>query len=371
VRVLLAPDKFKGSLTALQVAQRLRRGLESAGGSAVLLREMPVADGGDGTLDVLETSGFARVEVDSFGPKGEPVRTRYARRGGTAVVELAEICGMQRLGSARDPMGASTFGLGDVIGQALDAGAHTVVVGVGGSASTDGGAGLLQALGARLRDPEGADLYLGGGALVQLHSADLSQLHPGLADVDLVLAADVDAELLGPRGAAAIYAPQKGADSDQVTRLDYGLGVLARAVADQIRRDDSERPASGAAGGAGFGLLTLGARYVPGAEFVLDLLGFDAALGGVDLVVAGEGSLDRQSLAGKAPMAVARRAAARGVRVVAVVGRCDLGRAVLASVGIDEVYALTDLEPDEARSMANAAELVERQAARLGQNFAG
>jgi glycerate kinase len=371
VRVLLAPDKFKGSLTALQVAQRLRSGLESAGGFAVVLQEMPVADGGDGTLDVLETAGFERVEVDSFGPQGEPVRTRYARRGGTAVVELAEICGLQRLGSAPDPMGASTFGLGDVIGQALDAGAQAVVVGVGGSASTDGGAGLLQALGARLRDPEGTDLYLGGGALVQLDSADLSQLHPGLADVHLVLAADVDTELLGPRGAAAGYAPQKGADADQVARLDYGLGVLARAVADQIGRDDSERPASGAAGGAGFGLLTLGARYVPGAEFVLDLLGFDTALDGADLVVAGEGCLDRQSLAGKAPMAVARRAAARGVRVVAVVGRCDLSRDELASVGIAEVYALTDLEPDEARSMANAAELVERQAARLGQTFVG
>ena len=371
MRVLLAPDKFKGSLAALQVAECLRRGIESAGRPVALLREMPVADGGDGTLDVLEAAGFERVEVDSFGPQGEPVRTRYARRGGTAVVELAEICGLQRLGSARDPMGASTFGLGDVIGHALDAGAQTVVVGVGGSASTDGGAGLLQALGARLRDPEGADLYLGGGALVQLDSADLSQLHPGLAAVDLVLAADVDTELLGPHGAAAVYAPQKGADTDQVARLDYGLGVLARAVADQIGRDDSQRPASGAAGGAGFGLLSLGARYVPGAEFVLDLLGFDAALEGVDLVVAGEGSLDQQSLAGKAPMAVARRAAARGVRVVAVVGRCDLSRAELASVGIDEVYPLTDLEPDEARSMANAAVLVERQAARLGQNLAG
>jgi glycerate 2-kinase len=362
VAVLLAPDKFKGSLTALEVAGCLRRGLEAAGRSAVP-REMPVADGGDGTLDVVEAAGFERVEVDSFGPHGEPVHTRYARRGGTAVVELAEICGLQRLGAGRDPMEASTFGLGDVIGQAVDAGVQTVVVGVGGSASTDGGAGLLQALGARLCDPEGAELYLGGGALLQLDSVDLSGLHPGLADVDLVLAADVDTELLGPQGAAAVFAPQKGADADQVARLDYGLGVLARAVADQTGRDDSEQPASGAAGGAGFGLLTLGARYVPGAELILDLLGFDAALDEADLVVTGEGSLDRQSLAGKAPVVVARRAAACAVRVVAVVGRCELSQAELASAGIDEVYALSDLEPDEERSMANAAALLTRLAA--------
>jgi glycerate kinase len=364
VQVLLAPDKFKGSLTAVEVAACLRRGLESAAGSAVV-REMPVADGGDGTLDVLEAAGFERVEVDGFGPRGEPVRTRYARRGGTAVVELAEICGLQRLGSARDPMGASTFGLGDVIGQAVDAGVQTVIVGVGGSASTDGGAGLMQALGARLRDPEGAELYLGGGSLLQLDSVDLSQVHPGLADVDLVLAADVDTELLGPHGAAAVFAPQKGADADQVARLDYGLGVLARAVADQIGRDDSEQPASGAAGGAGFGLRTLGARYLPGAELVLDLLGFDSALDGADLVVTGEGLLDRQSLRGKAPVAVARRAATRGVRAVAVVGRCDLSRAELASACIDEAYALTDLEPDEERSIANAAALLKHLAPRL------
>jgi glycerate kinase len=366
VRVLLALDKFKGSLTAIQVAAALRRGLESADGSAVV-REMPVADGGDGTLDVLEAAGFERVEVDAFGPQGEPVGTRYARRGGTAVVELAEICGLQRLGSVRDPMGASTFGLGDVIGQAVDAGARTVIVGVGGSASTDGGSGLLQALGARLLDPEGADLYLGGGALVQLDAVDLSQLHPGLADVDLVLAADVDTVLLGAQGAAAVFAPQKGADADQVARLDYGLGVLARAVADRIGRDDSERPASGAAGGAGFGLLTLGARYLPGADLILDLLGFDSALDGADLVVTGEGALDRQSLSGKAPVAVARRAAALGVRVVAVVGRCDLSRVELASAGIDDVYVLTDLEPDQDRSMADAAALLEGQAANIVQ----
>lgn len=360
MRVLLAPDKFKGSLSAVQVAASLRRGIESSW-PGVQVREMPVADGGDGTLDVLEAAGFTRVAVDSFGPRAEPVRTSYVRGGTVAVVELAEICGVQRLGPVRDPMGASTYGLGDVIGQAVDAGAQTVVVGVGGSASTDGGAGLLQALGARLDDPSGADLYLGGGALLHLDSVDLSQLHRGLAGVDLVLAADVDTELLGPDGAAAVFAPQKGADAEQVRRLDYGLGVLARAVADQVGRDDSERPASGAAGGAGFGLLTLGARYVPGAELVLDLLGFDAALAESDLVVTGEGSLDRQSLAGKAPVTVARRAAARGVRVAAVVGRCDLSRAELASAGVDQVYPLTDLEPEEARCVANAAELVERQ----------
>jgi glycerate kinase len=322
---------------------------------------MPVADGGDGTLDVLAVAGFGRVDVASFGPQGEPVRTRYARRDRTAVVELAEICGLRRLGSARDPLGASTFGLGDVIRQALDAGARTIVVGVGGSASTDGGAGMLQALGVRLRDPTGADLYIGGGALVYLDSVDLNGLHPGLADVDLVLAADVETELLGPHGAAAVFGPQKGADAEQVDWLDYGLGVLARAVADEIGRDDSEQPASGAAGGAGFGLLALGARYVPGAELVLELLGIDAALAETDLVVTGEGSLDAQSLAGKAPVAVARRAAARGVRVVAVVGRCDLSRAELASAGIEEVYPLSDLEPDEARSVKYAAELLERQ----------
>jgi glycerate kinase len=260
-----------------------------------------------------------------------------------------------------DPLGASTFGLGTVIKHALEAGAGEIIIGVGGSASTDGGAGMLQALGARILDRDGIALGLGGGALADADRLDLSGLHPAVSGTRFSLASDVDNPLLGPLGAAAVYGPQKGADVHDVARLEAALTTWARVVADATGRDDSRTPGTGAAGGTVFGAMSvLGATVHPGIDMVLDLVDFDRQLDGADLVVTGEGSLDEQSLHGKAPIGVATRARAAGIPVVAVAGRSQLGAEQLRAAGIEALFTLTDLEPDVTRCIADAAALLTR-----------
>jgi len=352
-RVLLAPDKFKGSLPAREVAQALAEGVRRVRPDAVV-DSLPVADGGDGTLDAAVASGFERVEVVVDGPTGEPVATAYARRGTTAVVEMADACGLVRLpGGVLAPMTASSRGLGQVVAAALDAGCRDLVVGIGGSASTDGGVGMLTALGAAVDDDR----------------LDLTGLHPGLADARVVAACDVDNPLTGPDGAAAVYGPQKGADPEQVALLDDRLAGWADLVAAATGADRRDEPGAGAAGGVGFGLVAvLGAELRPGIALMLDLLGFADRVAGSRLVVTGEGSLDEQSLRGKAPVGVSAAAARAGVPVVAVCGRNLLSERQLAAAGITAAYALTDLEPDvsvclrePARLLADLGEWIARE----------
>jgi len=370
MKIVLAPDKFKGSLPATEVAAAiaagLRAGLDGTGRPDAELVTIPVADGGEGTVDAAVAAGFERVPVTAAGPTGDLVRSGYARRGEVAVVELADVCGLARLpgGPGRTraaPLTASSFGAGEVLRAALENGARRIVLGVGGSASTDGGAGLLQALGARLLDARGeaAAGPVGGGALRDVAALDLSGLHPGLGAAGIILAADVDNPLTGPDGAAEVYGPQKGASPAEVALLDAGLGHWAAVVAAAVGQDWSHAPGSGAAGGVGFAArAVLGARSRPGIELLLELAGFGTALDGADLVITGEGSLDAQSLAGKAPVGVARAAARHGVPVVAVAGRSALTEAELAAAGITAVYPLSDLEPDQERSRAEAARLL-------------
>ena len=254
---------------------------------------------------------------------------------------------------------ASSFGAGEVLRAALEAGARRIILGVGGSASTDGGAGLLQALGARVLDSRGRPVGRGGGALHDVAALDLAGLHPALSSAEVTLAADVDNPLTGPDGAAEVYGPQKGASPAEVAVLDAGLRHWAAVVAAAVGRDWSHAPGSGAAGGVGFAArAVLGAGSRPGIGLVLELAGFAAALDGADLVITGEGSLDAQSLAGKAPVGVARAAARLGIPVIAVAGRSTLTQPELATAGITAVYPLSDLEPDPERSRAEAAELL-------------
>jgi glycerate kinase len=360
VRVVLAPDKFKGSLPAAAVAHHLAAGLRRAA-PGVSITTVPVADGGDGTLDAACAAGFRRVPVPATGPTGTPVRTGYAERDGTAVVELAAVSGLAHLPNGRlDPLGATSTGTGEVIAAALDAGCRRIVLGVGGSACTDGGAGMLAALGAVPRDAAGRRLPPGGGALARVAELDLTGLHPALAACEIVLASDVDNPLTGPRGAAAVFGPQKGASPADVPALDAGLRRWAAVVAATTGRDRSDEPGAGAAGGVGFAALAvLGARMRPGIDLVLELAGFADALRGADLVVTGEGCLDEQTLGGKAPAGVAAAAAAAGVPVVAVAGRCTLDPDRLARHHIGAVHALTDLEPDPRRCIAGAGQLLE------------
>lgn len=369
LRVLLAPDKFKGSLTATEVASALRRGMLGARPD-LTIRCLPVADGGEGTLEAAEAAGFERVPVRASGPTGEPVDTAYARRGSTAVVELADVVGLGRLPGGRpDPLGATSRGVGEVIAAAVDAGCRRVVLGIGGSACTDGGAGMVQALGASLTDEAGQELASGGGPLVSAAALDLRGLR-SLDEVELVIASDVDNPLAGEHGAAVVYGPQKGATPADVGRLDAGLGRWAELVAEATGRDLRAVPGAGAAGGVGFGALAvLGGTVRPGVGVLLDLLDFDTALEGVEVVVVGEGSLDEQSLHGKAPVGVAAAARRAGARVVAVCGRLGVAGERLHDHGIDRVYALSDVEPDPARSMANAGELLERVGGQLAADL--
>jgi glycerate kinase len=264
------------------------------------------------------------------------------------------------------PLAADTAGTGDVIAAALRAGARRVVLGVGGSASTDGGSGLLSALGAKLRDRQGAPLPPGGAALRDLGSVELSTLEPLLAGVTFELASDVDNPLLGPQGAAAVYGPQKGARPAAVRILEEGLARWASLLGPEF----ASRPGAGAAGGTGFAALAvLGATMRPGISLLGSLLGLDDAVPGARLVVTGEGSLDAQTLRGKAPAGIAAKAAGASVPVVAVAGRCLLDTAQLKTAGFGAVYPLTDFEPDPARCMADAAALLTKAAALLAEEW--
>ncbi|WP_324649770.1 glycerate kinase [Georgenia sp. H159] len=366
-RVLLAPDKFKGSLSAAQVAAHLAAGLRRAH-PGITADELPVADGGEGTVEAALAAGYQPVGLTATGPLGAPVPTRYARRGATAVVEMAAVTGLEMVEpSTTTARTATSRGLGELVAHALTAGATTVVIGVGGSASTDGGAGMLAALGARLTGPAGR-LPDGGGPLRDIVAVDLSGLHPRLAAAEIVLASDVDNPLLGPAGAAVVYGPQKGADSGTVRELEDGLTAwVAALTAAEVdgAREHAEAPGAGAAGGVGYASLLLGATRRPGVEEVLDLTGFHDHLSRADLVVTGEGSLDEQSLHGKTPLGVAAAAAAAGVPTIAVCGRTTLTPAQAAEAGIRAVYALTDIDPDVTRCIAQAGPLLERLAERI------
>jgi glycerate kinase len=316
VRVVIAPDSFKGTIGAADAAAALAAGWRSARpGDAV--SGVPLADGGEGTAAVLAAADPAARwrEARVSGPGRAPVTARWPELSdGTHVIDLASAAGLPQLAEP-DPMGAHTTGVGELIGRALDAGARRIVIGLGGSASTDGGSGALRALGARLRDAAGRDLPPGGGALADLAAADLTGLRrppPGGA----ACLTDVRAPLLGPAGAAAVFGPQKGATPVQVGDLEAGLARLAAVLG-----RDPARPGAGAAGGTGYGLAVWGADLLPGSAEVARIAGLDAALAGASLVVTGEGQYDATSGTGKVVGAVCAAARAAGVPVAVVAGR--------------------------------------------------
>lgn len=366
LRVVLAPDKFKGSLPADAVATALATGIRRAC-PTVRTELLPVADGGDGTVDAFVSAGWNRIELRAPGPTGEPVNTSYAMRGVTAVLELAAVVGYARLpGAHPDPLGANTFGLGVLVAHALDAGASRMVLGLGGSASTDGGAGMLTALGVRVLDKHGSELPYGGAALSDAESLDLRDMHPRATEAEFVLACDVDNPLLGPSGAVAVYAPQKGAQPNELTVLEAALANWARIV----NSDLATVAGAGAAGGTGFGALAvLDARVRSGIDVVVELLDLPGRLVGAELVLTGEGSLDEQTLRGKAPLGVCAAANTAGVPAVAVAGRVLLSREQVVAAGFDAAFALSDLEPEPDRSVAEARLLLERLGERIADRY--
>ena len=371
-RVVVAPDKFKGSASAAQVAAWVAAGITGTA-PGVGVAQVPVADGGEGTLEAAEAAGFRRVPVRVSGPTGAPLVSALAVRDRTAVVEMAAASGLGVLpGGQPAALQATSLGTGQLVSAALDLGCTEVVLGIGGSACTDGGSGLLVALGARLRDADGEDLPPGGGSLRHLDSVDLTGLDPRLRAVRIVLATDVDNPLLGPRGAAALYGPQKGATPADVDVLEAGLACWVARLGDVLGSRAAVvagEPGAGAAGGVGYAcLVALSAVRRPGIDVVLDLGAFAGVLAGADLVVTGEGSIDAQTLHGKAPAGVAGRARAAGVPVVAVAGRCLLEPDELRAAGIDAGYALTDLEPDVRTCMREPGPLLQRLGERIARD---
>jgi glycerate 2-kinase len=358
--VVVSPDKFKGSLTAPQVAGHLAAGLRRVR-PHVQVTMLPVADGGDGTVEAAVAAGYRRAELRVCGPTGRPVRAAFALHEETAVVELAEASGLRHLPDGRpQPLTATSLGTGQLLAEAVRRGARRIVLGLGGSACTDGGAGLVQGLGGRLLDAHGNDLPPGGAALRALHAVDLRAL-TDLSGVQVIVASDVDNPLLGREGAAAIYGPQKGASRDDIRVLEAGLRRWAELAEAATRRAVRDSPGAGAAGGVGFAALALlGARVEPGITYLLDLLGFADRAKGARLVITGEGSLDAQSLRGKAPIGVARAATRAGIPVVAVAGQRSLTGEQLRRARIQAAYALTDIEPDVDRCIREAGRLLEQ-----------
>jgi glycerate kinase len=371
MRVIVAPDKFEGSLSAAQAATAIEAGLRRARADVEVVR-LPIGDGGAGTLAAVVAAGFERVAVPAAGPTGERVEAAIAVSGERAFVEMAEASGLRRLPGGRPaPLDATTYGTGELVRAALDLGVTELVLGIGGSATTDGGTGMASALGARFLDAAGEPLPPGGAALLRLEHIDISGLDPRLAKVRVTVAADVDNPLVGPAGAAAVYGPQKGATPEDVLLLDSALRRYARVLAADLGADLAEVSGAGAAGGLGAGAIAfLGAELRSGIVLVLELIGFNDALEGTDLVITGEGKIDAQSLRGKAPVGVARAAAEQGVPVVALGGIVEVADQELRAAGFEEARGLSELEPDHERSMAEAAPLLERLSEQVGRAWA-
>lgn len=359
-------------MTANDVAAALARGIRSVAPVASI-ELFPIADGGEGTVEMLLTRGFSPRTVSVSGPLGTPVDATFAMNGTLAVIEMSSAAGLSLLPgdgpNIESALASSTYGVGELIRYAIDSGATRIVVGLGGSASTDGGAGALEALGARIVNANGQPVDRGGKGLTQATHLDLEHLDNRLSHVDFVLACDVDNPLYGPHGSAYIYAPQKGADSSTVELLDGALKRWAGIVSTACGADHSHASGAGAAGGLAMGLAAiLNTTMRSGIDVLLDASGFRDVLLGADLVIVGEGSLDQQSLRGKGPIGVARVATSMGVRVVAVAGRSLITSGQASQAGISTIYTLTQLESDESRSMADAARLLEQTGGQIARD---
>jgi glycerate 2-kinase len=372
MKVLAAPDSFKGSLKSPAAAAAIGRGARAAWPDAEVV-ELPVGDGGEGTLEALVTATGGSYERHTVnGPLGEPLEARLGLLGDgeTAFVEMAEASGLSRVPKERrDPLRASTFGTGELVRAAAATGRKRLLIGIGGSATNDGGAGALAALGARFLDAAGTPLPPGGGALLELHSIDLSGFQR--PEMEIVAACDVTNPLAGPDGAAAIYGPQKGASESDIALLDRALGRFADVTVQNVGRECRNAPGAGAAGGLGFALLAfLDARLERGVRLVLDAIRFDEHLRGTALVLTGEGRIDRQTIAfGKTLTGIAERARAAGVPVVALAGSLGEDLGDYRAAGIDGVVSILPRPMAIEQAMADADALLAEAARRVVEVF--
>ena len=348
--VLIAVDKFKGSLSGAGLSEAIAEGMKDELGRSFEPLICPIADGGDGTVEAALTAGFREIMAPVSGPLGEPVEARFAYEdlSQTAVIEVAEACGLWRMDSRRlDAVNSTTFGVGELILAALDAGARHIVVGLGGSATTDAGAGMLQALGVKILDDDGEPLRAGGGALLGASRVDVSGLDNRLDSIDFTVACDVTNSLLGPNGAAAVFGPQKGATEEQVFLLDRSLKHFSHLFELDMgvsRETFSTQEGAGAAGGLGFACLALGAKMRPGVDICFELTGFHQVLEHADVVITGEGKLDEQTFQGKGPAGVASAACTQHKRTLAVCGSNELTAQRAEKAGFERVFAVLDME---------------------------
>lgn len=355
MKILIAPDKFKGTLTGAEAAEAIAEGVRRVLPDASILTQ-PIADGGEGTLDAVLAAGGTEHEATVLGPLNEHLKASWALTGKTAVIETARASGLEFVRPSTSTAGvAHCYGSGELILAALDAGATEIVLGVGGSAMTDGGSGALRALGARILDANDAELPLGGLALARAARLELGELDSRLSGVKLRIAVDVQNLLHGRQGAAHIFGAQKGADAVLRGELDSALARWAD-VLESATGVNVQQPGAGAAGGfpAAF-IACAGASLEPGFDLVADLTGLQDKLADCDLVITGEGSLDAQSEFGKAPLGLAERARERGLPVLAVGGRITLTPETLARHGVLQARSLADIAPSVSAAMTNAA----------------
>jgi glycerate kinase len=372
VRVLIAPDDFKGTLSAVEAAEAIAIGwrLHAPDDTLTLI---PMSDGGPGFVRAVSTVlGGDIAPVGLRGPMGETAIGMVLMVDDTGYVESAHGCGLALVHpDRRDARAATSYGVGQLIAAAIDSGARRIVVGLGGTASTDGGAGMLAALGATARDAAGSPIALeaGGAALAGVVTVDLAPARARVADVEIVVASDVDSPLLGSRGAARGFAAQKGADDAAVEELEAALTSYSRAIG---RQADGKNPAvalgAGAGGGLGYGLMLLGGRRVPGIETVMGVLGLEAAIGASDLVITGEGCFDWQSLRGKVVSGVAAAALNQGRPVVVLAGRVEVGKREYVALGITEAHAAS-ADGDVPATPAEAARALAERAARVASQW--
>ena len=368
MKVIIAPQGFKGSLSALDAAKAIQRGvLAAAPGAETVL--VPVADGGDGTLETLvDASGGQFFHSIVTGPLGRPLEAAWGVMGDgqTAVVEMARASGLALVAPrSRNPRVTTTRGTGEIIKEALENGYRRIIVGLGGSATNDAGAGMATALGARFLDGEGRPLANGGAALARLARIDTAKLHPKLADTEVIGATDVTNSLCGPTGASAVYGPQKGASPEMVAELDAALENFGEVVKRDLGQDVAERPGAGAAGGLGAGLMAFaGAELRSGIDMVCDVLGFESHLPGAHLVITGEGRADRSTIYNKAPVGVARKAAAQGVPTVVLAGSLGPGFEELYQHAVTGIVCIADRPMSFAQSLKRTEELLEAAAER-------
>ncbi|MFL1495191.1 glycerate kinase [Pseudomonas antarctica] len=371
MKIIIAPDSFKDSLSAAGVAQAIAEGLAQVWPDAQLV-QCPMADGGEGTVNsVLAACNGELRDQTVQGPLGDKVQARWGwlADSHTAIIEMAEASGLQLVRPGqRDACSSSTYGTGELIRAALDAGAQRIILAIGGSATNDGGAGAMQALGVQLFDAQGQVLAPGGLALARLASMSLDQLDPRLAHVRFDIAADVNNPLCGPHGASAIFGPQKGANPQQVQQLDAALGHFADHCANVLPKDVRDEPGSGAAGGLGFAAKAfLGAQFRAGVDVVAELVGLAAAMRGADLVITGEGRFDAQTLRGKTPFGVARIAQQQGVPVIVIAGTLGEGYQQMYSHGVAAAFALPSGPMSLEQACSEAPRLLRERAADIAR----